>query len=290
MPFLSSWAFHIILAQIDNEVMRWLGQHLNIVWLKTYASNPDISMMMKIYADDIIGVAFSISCILLAVGPPLYLLIKRPEPSHVSYRGTLLFLVIAVVGLTSKIWFDPPKMRWRKIQPATLGLFLDLQETQINRGPEQTKQDLKAFYSLFYPPKEEADIDTEHPFHNEIDAAAPPLQDHFANKKRPNIVLIIMESVQGWSFDLRDSLVQQTLPNTTALFKERGEFFLKCFSTGYPSVEGFSSLHLGVLSPPNGIFLTNYASIKSRSIAEILRERGGYSSQILTGAESSSLW
>lgn len=62
---------HLILAQMDNEVMRWLGQHLNVVWLKTYVSNPDISMMMRIYADDIIGIAFSIFCVILAFGPTL---------------------------------------------------------------------------------------------------------------------------------------------------------------------------------------------------------------------------
>lgn len=101
--------FHIILAQMDSEVMRWLGQHLNVVWLKTYVSNPDISMMFRIYADDLVGIAFSISCILLAAGPTLYVLTIRPEPRQLTYRGTLLLLVIAVAGLTSKNWFDPSK-------------------------------------------------------------------------------------------------------------------------------------------------------------------------------------
>jgi phosphoglycerol transferase MdoB-like AlkP superfamily enzyme len=277
---------HIILAQMDSEVMRWLGQHLNIVWLKTYVSNPDISMMLRIYADDLIGITFAVSCILLAIGPTLYVVILRPEPRQLTYRGTLLLLVIAVAGLTSKNWFDQSKMRWRKIQPATVGLFLDLTETQVHWGPERAEKDLNTFNSLLYPSKK-IDSDIETPFYKLVDPTSSPLQDGLTNKNRPNIVLIIMESIQGWSFDLRDSLVQQTLPNITALFKERGEFFPKCFSTGYPSVEGFSSVHLGVLTPPDGIFLTNFASIKTRAIPEILRERGGYSSQILTGAEPS---
>ena len=265
----------------DDELMRWMGQHLSVSFFSTYggaASDP--ALFARIYSAGFWHFTLSIA-LATAATVASALLLRRPfrDDGRPGRVVAVALLALAVAGLTSPKWFGPSRMRWKRIAPPAWNFAGELTYSFSHRT---RPADWRAGIEFLG-----GDPDAEFPFWREEPDEAASLEAFRARPldERPDVVLLTIESLRGWSGDVRDSASCARLPNVCALAK-RGTFFPRTFSVGYPSVEGLLGLQLGVWSHPEKTFLSDRSGIATRSLPEILRD-AGYASFVLTATEPS---
>ncbi len=104
-----------------------------------------------------------------------------------------------------------------------------------------------------------------------------------ANEKR-DLVLVLLESPQGWEFDLTRPEARLTFPSLAGLLEERGVFFPRCQSVGFPSPEGRIGVALGVWSHPTERILERFLAVRSLSLPQVLA-RAGYQTALVTAGD-----
>jgi hypothetical protein len=99
-------------------------------------------------------------------------------------------------------------------------------------------------------------------------------------EKKPDILLLVLESARGWEMDFGRSGTASRVPEIGRLWTERGVAFSRCIASGYPSVEGRGGIFLGIASHPTGLLLYRARGIRVLSIGEILA-RAGYTRELV---------
>jgi lipoteichoic acid synthase len=271
---------YLMTAHLDAELMRWMSQHLTFSWIVIYLGQGlDAEFTARILGGAAVafflGLAFTVTASLL-----LILWTRRaPAPgsgSPPSWIAVVLVLALAFAGGTSKWWFGKSSMRWRRIQPVAWVLGNDL----IYRGahalkPPGYEEGIRWLAASGNPGA--APRAGRHPFWKEEPSENASMAAFRARPpdQKPDIVVLWIESLRGWTVDMRDPAACANVPNLCAL-AAGGLFFPHVSSTGFPSVEGFSGLHLGVWSHPSGVLLSDRATIRNRSLNDILGKAGYY--------------
>lgn len=292
---LASTSLYCIFGQFDQEVVRWLGQHMTLSYIQNYIGARDGQMAARILSGDVFWTAVAANLMIIAL---LAALITWRIAGHGRGRAGIRLVatavLFAIVSTSAHQWFRPSEKRWRRIRPAVVAIAKDatiaLLRLESPDDPRRASSDLLALANTgdlaAIPADEEIpnyplwrDDNVGMLTHDEF--IAQPLEE------RPDVVFIVFETLRAWNTGLVPHPdLSEGSPELNAILREEAMYFPYTHSAGFPSVEGCMGMHLGIWPHFRKIFLSDYGHIRSRAFPEILREFG-YETSALLGADPS---
>lgn len=292
--FLVSACVYSIFTQVDQEVVRWLGQHMSLSYLKNYAGVSDGQMMVRIFSGDIFW--SGVAVFLCALTPIFaYAAWRRAGDSETRMRWTslMVLIVFTMLSVSANQWFRPSEKRWRRIRPAALSIaqdaYVSLSGKERARRAEHAAADLAVFVKHGEVGDPVATLDELYPLWRDDNLGMLDVEAFKALplSERPDIVFIVFETLRAWNTGLvPDPTLYEGSPNLNRLFDAEASYFPFTHSAGFPSVEGSMGLHLGVWPHFRKIIFSDYAHVRSKALPEILRDFG-YETHALLGADPS---
>lgn len=277
-----TWIYLVICA-INDQILRWMGQHLTLSYLSTYSiTKLDPTMTKNIISDGFASFTITIA-ILTITAIAFFIILKKKRsrkfPKIMLASFAAILLIISGISGFSKSFFKPCRIRWHLIQPPYITLLDEIEyRNKHNLIPENYKHGLQIL---------EGNYDSPYPFYhaveNEDSLINAFIEKPFTEKK--DVILLSLESFRGWAGDFRIGANCKRMPNLCK-YASKGTSFPYTYSVGYPSTEGMLGLQLGIWSHPNKIFLSSLMNIKSKALPEILGIHG-YHRIVLTAAEPS---
>jgi hypothetical protein len=291
--FMGAYSFF---CQFDLEIVRWMGQHVNISYLSNYLGKSDPNMLKKILSTDIIPTGSAVLLGALAISFSLWLIFSRKIKNYgkiptLKWQGVLI--VFTLVLCSSPLWFMQSDKRWRRIKPVVVGLtqevFSNLLDLEAPRNPKRAYADLVSYIHTGRLSEGEPQPVAKYPFLNEGYFAGynPEEFKKLPREDRPNIIYIMYETWKTWKTNLTgDSNTVSYTPLMDSLLENEGYIFPWSHSIGFPSVEGAIGVHLASWPHFRKIFISDYLAINSISLPEIFRDVG-YRTEIYIGADPS---
>lgn len=265
----------------NDELMRWMGQHLSISFFTTYAhAAKDLHIVGQIFSEGIWHFVTSIVLALLLTEIAFWFLFKSRKIPLLHWKKVLTAMVIIMlVGMTSPEWFGKSRMRWKRIVPTFWGFYNEaMYSVRHFKIPEHYAEGIEFLGG---------DPQAEYPFYKEV----PETEANFAEfrsrrlEEKPDIVWLTIETFRGWSGDVRNERACKLMPNICALAK-RGVYYPTTYSVGFPSIEGFLGMHTGVWSHSEKTLLSERPNSIRRTLPDILGE-ADYYKMVLIATEPS---
>ncbi len=261
---------HLLGCEIDVHLRRWMGLRLHGVFLHgALARVSDAGARAeatRFLAQDVPALAASVA----AAGLPLVAFLLAPRrPVRVPRARWLGLVGLACLG--GSIYLEPARRKWRLVAPFECGLSLDLGRALFELSPP-TPADFEALALALGRAPSPGPFPLWRPVPDEAASLA-----RFRGRPmggRPDVIMIAIESLRGWTLDLRSPRARELAPNLTQLWQERGVAFVHGHSAGFPSGEGNMNLHLGLWSHPSRAIAAEHLSIATRSLPDILGEAG----------------
>ncbi|SHK85371.1 LTA synthase family protein [Fibrobacter sp. UWEL] len=285
ISFVVLGILYIWLSGGDDETMRWMGQHLSLSFFETYANAAsDPGLVGRIFIGGIGHFGLNILwAILTSVAVVfLYRIFFRNTTLEFSKKAIISALILALLaatGLSSRYWFAPSKMRWKRIAPFAWHVG---EEIAYKFSSAEKRGDyVVGIKALGGNP------DAEYPFWHEVPNDAQNL-DSFKKRpldERPDVILFMVETFRGWTADVRVESTCKRLPNLCKLANS-GLYFPNAHSVGYPSIEGFLGTLTGLWSHPRFTFLSDVPNTQMRALPDMLKD-AGYHRMVLTATEPS---
>ena len=284
-----AWIY-LIACAVNDQIMRWMGQHLTISFLTTYSvSRLDPTMTANIFLDGIWSFSLTVSIIVIAGVFFAFLNIaplkKFPQinfPRLSAIPTAILIAILAVLMIATADAhkkYKPCRIRWQTIQPPYSTLLDEYRYMQAHKvKPERYEQGIALLGGNTQSP---------YPFYHYV-ANEDSLMQEFRERpieQKKDIILLSLESFRGWVGDFRIGSNCKRMPNLCKLSKS-GTTFPYTYSVGYPSTEGMLGLQLGIWSHPNKVFISSMMNTRARSLPDILG-KAGYYKTVLTAAEPS---
>jgi phosphoglycerol transferase MdoB-like AlkP superfamily enzyme len=289
--FLALGIAYMVTAGTDDEIMRWMGQHLSLSFITTYAlAASDMGLVGRVF----LGGAwhFLLTTFIVIAGIVGTVFLYRKMFAKWSAETTLknwiclgIALALAITGLTSKNWFAPSNMRWKRIAPVAFRLVDEIKykltEAEKRGDYAEGIELLGGFPLADYPFEDCTASASECEQYRQHDIE----QFKARGDRKPDIIFFVIETFRGWTGDIRVPATCEKLPNICKLAKS-GLYFPNAHSVGYPSIEGFLGILAGVWAHPQTTFLSDYPNTRMRALPEILGE-AGYYRMVLTATEPS---
>lgn len=284
---------YIGFCQIDNEVVRWMGEHINTSFLLTYFGFRDAFMWGRVVRSDWVHFLIAVLIMAAPLYPACFLWRRREAYGTIGTRWAPVGLGLSAALLTFPFWFHYSDKRWRRIRPAPWGIIADTWKGFSDR--EKPRREHRAYSDLIAMTRTghlaEKVLDTIPPYplldSNNLGALSPEEFKALPLDQRPNIVLLIVETLRGWKTGMvPDSTMPSRTPHLDSALLQDGLCFPWTHSNGFPSVEGGIGIHLGLWPHFRRTFISDYVHVRSRSLPEGLRLLG-YRSEILFGYDPS---
>jgi len=274
---------HLVVCAVDDQIMRWMGQHLTMSFLSTYSVfRLDPTMATNVALDGLPNFLLSVFLVLLA-GTLLFLMVVKLRPRPLSLGRTCvlagILAVTAVVCGNAHHYYKPCRIRWQTIEPTYLTI---LDEYIYQRKHSVRPSHLEQGISMLG-----GNPEAEYPFFHRVENE-DSLMEAFRQRpleQKKDVILLSLESFRGWVGDFRIGQNCARMPNLCALSRA-GTTFPYTYSVGYPSTEGMLGLQLGIWSHPSKVFLSSLMNTRARSLPDILG-KAGYYRAVLTAAEPS---
>ncbi len=274
---------YLILCGINDQIMRWMGQHLTLSFLSTYSvSKIEPTLFVNIVSEGLWNFAVAIAIIVLTGFLLVWTLRKKVfQKSGKIPSLTFIGLATALAFVTgnSHHFIKACHIRWQRIQPPYITLLEDLEyQKKHSIKPENFENGIALLGG---------NPQADYPFYHLVEHEGE-LMESFKTKplsEKKDVILLSLESFRGWVGDFRIGKNCSRMPNLCGL-SQRGTSFPYTYSVGYPSTEGMLGLQLGIWSHPNKTFLSSLMNVKSRALPEILGE-AGYHRIVLSAAEPS---
>lgn len=269
----------------DDETMRWMGQHLSLSFLETYSNAAsDLGLVGRIVVGGIghFGLEFVWGVLTSVAVVLLYRKLFRsasPDRSRKAVISVVVLALLAAIGLTSRYWFAPSKMRWKRIAPFAWHIG---EELAYKFSTSEKRPDYAEGIALLG-----GNPQAEYPFWHVVPADSLNLEN-FRNRpleERPDVVFFTVETFRGWAVDVRVEETCKRLPNICKLANS-GVYFPNAHSVGYPSIEGFLGILTGLWSHPRFTFLSDVPNTQMRALPDMLQD-AGYHRMVLTATEPS---
>lgn len=272
---------YLLACAVNDQIMRWMGQHLSLSFLNTYISaNTDTGLVFRIAKDGLPN--FLLSFALIALGVAALVFLQRKVVLKNGFLPMMAaFLPLAVIAGVSfnATSFKPCKIRWKRIQPPYVTVYNEI-IYDLNHSTEPANFAVGVGVLG-------GDASSEFPFYKHVENEDSVFAE-FASRplsERPDIIFLSIESFRGWTADFRIAENCRRMPNLCKMSLQ-GTSFPYAYSVGFPSTEGMLGLQLGIWSHPQKTFLSDLMNVKVRSLMDILGD-AGYHRIILTAAEPS---
>lgn len=278
-------SLYLFLSGVDDELQRWMSQKLSLSFIKTYTfAFTDGGLVGKIALGGLGHFLLTLGIVVSTIALISFFLYKvdlsqiRHRPIQKSVWMSLGFIfVLAVLGCTSHLWYHYSPRRWDRIRPVVYSLVSDLFESvDLKEKPKDFQEGVVILGG---------DPDKDYPFWHEKKDEQKSL-DLFKQKPlsdKPNIILFTIESLRGWTSDMRVESNCKRFPNLCRL-SQKSLYFPNTYSIGNPSVEGLLGIMTGVMSLPSNTLLRDFPNTRLKSFSEILSE-AGYYTEVLLGAD-----
>lgn len=277
---------YIVCSGGDDELVRWMGQHLSFSFFGTYSNAAsDMGLVGRIFIGGIGHFSLSIGWAVLMIFASAMLYRKvywkwvDASKSRQALLSLGMALLVAIVGLSSRAWLVPSNMCWKRVSPV---MWRMAEEIRDNLSDPVKGEGYEAGIRMLG-----GDPSKEYPFWKPAANEAQSLEAFKAKPlaERPDIILLTIETFRGWTGDLRIGSSCEKFANLCKLSK-KSLYYPNARSVGYPSVEGFLGILAGVWSHPTKSFLSDYPETKMRTFPEAL-SAAGYFTQVLTATEPS---
>ena len=297
--FLALGIAYMVTAGTDDEIMRWMGQHLSLSFITTYAlAASDMGLVGRVFLGGAWHFLLTTFIVIAGIVGTVFLyrkmFAKWSEETVVAVKNRAavknwiclgIALALAITGLTSKNWFAPSNMRWKRIAPVAFRLVDEIKYklTESERRSDYAEGIalLGGFPLADYPFEDCTASASECEQYRQHDIE----QFKARGDRKPDIIFFVIETFRGWTGDIRVPATCEKLPNICKLAKS-GLYFPNAHSVGYPSIEGFLGVLAGVWAHPQMTFLSDYPNTRMRALPEILGE-AGYYRMVLTATEPS---
>ena len=310
--FVVLGALYAAAAGTDDEIMRWMGQHLSLSFITTYAlAASDMGLVGRVFLGGAWHFLLTAFIALAGIVGTVFLFRKMfagwsgaavqnaaagkngsagkncadPMRRKSNWICLGIALALAITGLTSKNWFAPSNMRWKRISPVAFRLVDEIKYklTESERRSDYAEGIalLGGFPLADYPFEDCTASASECEQYRQHDIE----QFKARGDRKPDIIFFVIETFRGWTGDIRVPATCEKLPNICKLAKS-GLYFPNAHSVGYPSIEGFLGVLAGVWAHPQMTFLSDYPNTRMRALPEILGE-AGYYRMVLTATEPS---
>lgn len=275
---------YLLLSGADDEVQRWMGQKLSLSFIKTYLfAFTDTGLTIKIFLGGLGHFLLDAGIVVAATAGEIILAVKlKPSVSHRRFSLTTgisfgLVLLFAVIGSTSPLWYNPSNRRWARIQPVAYTLIKNVfEDSKFSKKPTNYREGIILLGG---------NPDKEYPFWKEAENEQKSLEAFLEKplEEKPDIILFTIESLRGWTSDIRVEATCKALPNLCRLAKS-GLYYPYAYSVGNPSVEGLLGIMVGINSYPRKPLLREFPNERILSFSEIL-SKAGYNTEVVLGAD-----
>lgn len=287
-------ALWLLLGQFDQEVVRWLGNHMTLSYVRTYLlSGQDSDLLARLFGADL---GYFFASLLLGLALPAFLATllwrKRKNFPEPGLPTVLTAVVLAATFVAFPFWWNFSEKRWRRIRPAgvemTFELLRGVRGLDRPRDAALAQADLAAMVAEGRLADGPEAVAAEYPLWRASPGRhTPEAFRELPRSRRPNIVLAMFETLRGDRIGLTGDTTNTVPYPPLARFLEReAAYFPWTHSHGYPSVEGCSGIHLGLWSHYGKVLISDYIHIRTRSLPEILRD-AGYRAEMIFGYDPS---
>lgn len=283
---------YALFGHIDREVLRWMGEHMTVSFIRTYTSVGTVGVTHDVLSGDTFWTRIMLIFALLLILPILAALWRIRDEGTLGFsRKTLAIITLSGLLMASVQYVAPLKRRkLHHIDPGivriTRSALWDALKLDHPKDPATAYQDLIAI-SRGYPHAEDAtDLvveNADYPLWRDDNVGSQPIEQF---KQRPlddtpDILLIVVETWRGWQSGLEAAPLFDGNPKLRALLEEQGSYFPYVHSAGFPSTEGLLGVHLGLWSDPEKVFIIDHLGIRSRALPNILHDAGYHTSALL---------
>ncbi len=273
-------------AQADLEIVRWTGEHVNARGIGVYNPLGDPRILRDVVTGDARAFGFAV---LLVLGPAAAILVlaRRRGPEKASGRIAALCAAGAFAGIGAMPLLASNAEALRRARPGLLGLAAGAVSGDEALTPRKRAEGLASLRAFFDRPAgwwPDPRYPVWHPVPGEESAYAAfrarPLE------KKPDVLLVILESARGWELDVRRPGAATRTPGLDRLWRESGVAFPVCIATGYPSIEGLGGIFLGVPGHPSDLLLAAARRARVLSLPDVFG-RAGYRRELVTATSAS---
>ena len=272
-------ALYLILSAGNDELLRWMSQHLTLSFLFTYFyAVSDWNLVSMIFEDGLWHFASLIAVTFFSIALLAFVSYFRKLNFAINKKiEVVVFSVFASLGIAAMLFgseLSKNQKDFERIAPVAYHLANDAVKLVVREGRPLDYEKGIAFLG--------GDPGKKYPFYHKAENEKESLEN-FLNKpleEKPDIVLLTIESFRGWTGDVTNEEMCNAMPNYCALAKA-GIYYRHAYSVGFPSVEGFLGVQAGLWSHPDKSLLSNYYGSRFRALPEILG-RAGYYREVLS--------
>lgn len=281
-------------AQFDQEVVRWMAQHVSSSFINNFFGVRDPQLLGRILTNDRLPTGLAL--LQIAAGPlvalGLWRLRGRSSERLRPRTAWLLFVLVAVL-VALPAWFRPSEKRWRRIRPAAVAIVADAAKQVL--GKEEPKNPAQARLDLYHLIRSGTldgsgqPADPQYPLASQdgLGSRTPAEVAAAPRSTRPNVIVVVFETMRGWNTGLvPDASDPGETPELDAIIKRQGAYFPWAHSSGYPSVEGAMGMHLSMWPHFRKIVFSDFLHIRTLAFPEAFRS-AGYKSFAVLGADPS---
>lgn len=264
---------YLLLSAGNDELQRWMGQHLTISFLFTYSQAfADLSLVEKIFAEGFGHFVAEIGSILLGIGlaaVALFAVKRNIQLKKITKILLAVFAAVSVAGILFGEQVSPTSRFYKKAAPIAYHIC---HEFMYGVSHSQRPSDYAEGIEFLG-----GDASREYPFFNNVPDERENIKAFLDRPldEKPDVIFLTIESLRGWAADPKNPEVCSYMPNYCALI-DSGAYFPRAYSVGFPSIEGFLGINAGIWTHPAKTFLSGYSGTRFSTLSEILKRAGYY--------------
>ena len=298
----------LLLTLLDNETQRFLGGHLTFGLVDTYKDTSSIIVFYDYVANDL-SVPYLQFVVLLLMLPATYGLyrlfrkwyrLRADDADNASgnrfylKKSVIAMLVFYIASYTFVYFIWTGNARMTKLRPVVSLIYNDLFVTQKTGGlAEADLANYRASYQNLWQKVEgdslwqfvDSDAGNHLPLYR-VPTQALLQSERLAaqREKKPNFILVLMESQRGLNTGYMNPQIQPTPTPFMDSLAANSHVWLRMHTSGVPTTGGVLSTHLGIPHHSRLAEATDLAHVTLPSFVSVLTENG-YSTHYMSAAD-----